>query len=135
MSDAIKTDLRLAFNDNGDGDIVATGDEAGTVDGKDNLVQALTMRILVGRGEISDLGHSRFGSRVHELIGEPLDHTNLELLRRLVRAALKSDPRVTDVTRVVVTPRPGAPGAVDVDAAVKAVTGETVGLSLALDLG
>src|SRR4029079_12837108 len=105
------------------------------VSGTDNLRQALALRILVGRGELGDVGHERYGSHVPDLIGEPLDRANLELLRRYVRQALKADPRVEDVMRVTVRPRPHAPGIVEVDATVKAVNDEQVELALALDLG
>jgi phage baseplate assembly protein W len=133
--DLLKSDLGMVVDDKGVADIAWSGGDIEQVSGTHNLRQALALRILVGRGELGDVGHARYGSRVPDLIGEPLDRTNLELLRRYVRQALKEDPRVEDVTRVVVRARVGAPGIVDVEASVKAVGDEEVRLALALDLG
>jgi phage baseplate assembly protein W len=133
MADPMKTDLRLIFGGAG-ADISWSGGELETVAGRDNLAQALTLRLIIHRGDLAQLGHPRYGSKVKELLGEPLDRTNLELLRRYVRQALKEDPRVEEVTSVVATARASAPGVVDVAATVKAISGETVQVELALDL-
>lgn len=136
MTDELKTDLKLAFKESGDVDLDWSTDAgASTVSGKENLVQALTMRLIVYRGHLGEVGHMRYGSRVAELIGEPLDRANLELLRRHVRQALKEDPRVEEVTALTVSARADLPGAVDVRARIQAVTGDAVELGLALDLG
>ncbi|MCP3099519.1 DUF2634 domain-containing protein [Myxococcus sp. K15C18031901] len=136
MADELKTDLRLAFKETGEVDLDWSQDAgAPTVSGKDNLIQALTMRLLVYRGHLDQLGHQRYGSRVADLIGEPLDRANLDLLRRYVRQALMEDPRVDEVTELSVTARADLPGAVDVRARVKAITGDAVELGLALDMG
>jgi len=39
--------------------------------GNDNAVQALTLRLRVNKGELAPLGWPDYGSRLHELIGEP----------------------------------------------------------------
>ncbi|QSQ23224.1 DUF2634 domain-containing protein [Pyxidicoccus parkwayensis] len=137
MADELKTDLRLNFKDTGEVDLDWSADAGGakTVGGKDNLVQALTLRLMIYRGHLEQLGHARYGSKVAELIGEPLDRQNLDLLRRYVRQALKEDPRVEDVTSLTVSARPDLPGAVDVRAIILATTGDEVELGLALDLG
>jgi len=136
MADELKTDLRLKFSESGGVDLDwSTDTGATTVSGKDNLIQALTMRLIVYRGHLEQLGHQRYGSRVADLIGEPMDRANLDLLRRYVRQAIKEDPRVDEVMQLSVTARPDVPGAVDVRARIKAITGEAVELGLALDLG
>jgi phage baseplate assembly protein W len=136
MAEELKTDLRLAFKDTGEVDLDwSTETGATTVSGMDNLIQALTLRLMIYRGHLEPLGHARYGSKVAELVGEPLDRQNLELLRRYVRQALKEDPRVQDVTSLSVSARPDQPGAVDVRASVLAITGDEVELGLALDLG
>jgi phage baseplate assembly protein W len=133
--DPLKTDLQLEFPDGGDVDLAWTGGGAHpTVSGTQNLIQALTLRLLVYRNEIAGLGHPRYGSRVRELVGQPLTRPNLDLLRRHVRAALKEEPRVREIVAVHVTPRLDAPGAVDVAATVRAVTDDLLEVSVALDL-
>jgi phage baseplate assembly protein W len=131
MADPLRTDLRLIFSESG-ADLAQGVLDYDTVDGRDNLVQALKLRLLITRGEIGALGHPRYGSQVQELIGETMDRANLELLRRYVRVALKQDPRVDEVSALVVTPRPDEPGAVDIRASVVAVTGEVVAIELGL---
>lgn len=128
------TDLRLIFREGGGADISWTGGDLDTVRGLDNLAQALTLRILVRRGELAELAHPRFGSRVHELIGAPLDRASLDLLRRHVQIALRGDPRVDKVLRVAAAAIPAYPGAVQVRAVVRARTGEITAVELALDL-
>jgi hypothetical protein len=118
------TDLKLRFA-NGSADIEISPGEQGMVGGVDNLVQALTLRLLIDRRELSGLGHPRYGTQVRDLLGETMDRANLELLRRYVRQSLLNDPRVNDVLRVTVTPRATEPGVVEVSATVRAVSGDT----------
>jgi len=106
-----------------------------TVSGIENLRQALRLRLMVERGELSGLGHPRYGSRVHELLGETLDSANRELLRRHIRRALLADPRVAEVSSVTVTAHEGRAGAVDVLATVLAVSGDTVPVQVVLHGG
>jgi phage baseplate assembly protein W len=119
MSQRQHADLRLAFRDDGSVDLTLAGRDLDTVDGIDNLIQALEMRLLVSRGELARLSHPRYGSRVHELIGEPLDRPNLELLRRYVRRALLADPRVAAVRSLQIRLLGGESGAVDVLATIE----------------
>ncbi|RDE52166.1 MAG: hypothetical protein DVS81_02745 [Candidatus Accumulibacter meliphilus] len=136
MTDTFKTDLRIVFQDTGHGPVVelATGSRGlAAVSGIDNLVQALTLRLLVDQGELEALGHPRYGSRIRELLGARLDRANLELMRRIVRQTLLDDPRVAEVVRVVVQPRSDAPGVVDVDAEVRSTGGESAQIGVSLD--
>jgi phage baseplate assembly protein W len=132
-------DLRLVFREDGNVDLDLGGQDLELVSGVDNLVQALQMRLLVYRGELTRLAHPRYGSRVHELIGEPLDRPNLELLRRYVRAALLADPRVASIERLDIRPLAGEPGSVSVSATVRPDPRKLVGpafeFGVILDVG
>lgn len=135
MSDPLLTDLRVVFRDDGAIDLAVGAAGLETVSGAENLGQALTLRLLVRRGELEPLGHRRYGSRIHELLGEPMDPANLERLRRLVRKALEEDPRVASIKRVTVTPRRDQPGTVAVEAAVVPVLGgDEVRVEVELDV-
>jgi hypothetical protein len=126
------TDLRLRFA-NGIADIdVGPGDQ-GMVRGLDNLVQALTLHLLIDRGELSGLGHPRYGTRIRDLLGQTMDRANIELLRRYIRRSLLDDPRVAEVVHVAVVPRQAEPGAVEVTATVKAVSGTTASVQAVLN--
>jgi phage baseplate assembly protein W len=135
VAEPFKVDLRLHFHPQGWADLSVEPGDLDTVSGRDNLAQALTLRLIVSRGELGGLGHPRYGSRVHELFGKPIDAANLELLRRFVRHALLGDPRVAEVTRVDVQARRDAPGAVEVEASVRPVEGEPIGVRVMLDVG
>ena len=132
--DPFGTDLRLVFTRGREGADLAIGlQDFETASGIDNLVQALTLRLLVDRGELDGLGHPRYGSRIRDLIGEPLDRANLELLRRIVRQELLRDPRVEEVLQVSVTPHDARRDGVDVVARVRAVTGQEASLEVHID--
>lgn len=132
--DPFGTDLRLIFPRGSEGADLAVGlQDLETVSGVENLVQALTLRLLVDRGELDGLGHPRYGSRIRDLIGEPLDRANLELLRRYVRQELQRDPRVEEVLQVRVTPHEPTRDGVDVEARVRAVSGLETSLEVRID--
>lgn len=81
--------------------------DVGLVNGNDNIIQALTLRLRVRKGELEPLGWPDYGSRLHELIGEPnLPHTRLKA-QAFARDALQADPRVSEVESVEVVPVPG----------------------------
>ena len=63
---------------------------------RENLAQALTLRLLVPRGSLKDLGHANYGSRLHELIGRQKNDTNRNLCRLFVLEAVAQEPRVED---------------------------------------
>jgi phage baseplate assembly protein W len=77
-----------------------------TASGRANLAQALVLRLLTRRGELALLGHPEYGSRHHELIGEPNTDTKRNLLKLHVLECLSQEPRVR-VERLDVRPVEG----------------------------
>lgn len=77
-----------------------------TVRARANLAQALILRLLTGRGELAPLGHPKYGSRHHELIGEPNTERNRNLLKLHVLECLSQEPRV-EIERLDVHPVEG----------------------------
>lgn len=71
--------------------------------GVDNLRQALLLRFLTQMGEMTILGHSDYGSRLYELIGELNTETNRNRAKMYVLQALQAEPRVKKVISVTVT--------------------------------
>jgi phage baseplate assembly protein W len=132
-ADPFGTDLALRFGRGGEADLDPAG--GGAVGGLDNLRQALTVRLLVDRGELAGLGHPNYGSRIRELLGQTLDRANRELLRRYVQQALRQDPRVADVLAVSVVPHADQPNAVEVLAVVASVAGGRVRVGVVFDAG
>lgn len=75
--------------------------------GVENITQALTLRLLVRQGELARLGYPSYGSRLHELIGEPNQaRTHLKLMA-YARKAIEQDPRVVKVQEVRAQVLPG----------------------------
>ena len=126
------TDLRLVFP-GANPDLSLVGGDLASVSGLDNLLQALKLRILTEQGELAQLGHRRYGSKISDLIGEPLDRANLELLRRYVRKELLQERRVADVLRVAVSLRADDPSAVDIAVTVLAISGETLSFEVTFE--
>lgn len=83
-----------------------TGD-LGLAHGNENIIQALTLRLRVRRGELAPLGWPDYGSRLHELIGEPnINRVHVRLMA-YARSAIEEDPRVAEVSQVTARVLPG----------------------------
>jgi phage baseplate assembly protein W len=65
--------------------------------------QLLVNRLMTREGELTRLGHPEYGSRHHELIGEPDTERTRNLIKLYVLQALRREPRVARVERCVVT--------------------------------
>lgn len=65
-------------------------------------VQLLVNRLATRRGELAPLGHPDYGSRHHELVGEPNTERTRNLVKLYVLEALRHEPRVAKVLRCVV---------------------------------
>lgn len=73
-----------------------------TVSGRENLGQAIMHRLLTRRGELGDLGHPDYGSRLHELIGEPNNERTWDLVRLYAKECISQEPRVQDIISLTV---------------------------------
>lgn len=65
-------------------------------DGRENLAQALMLRLLTPVGALAPLGHAAYGCRVTELIGELKTATTRARCKAYVLAAVAQEPRVDD---------------------------------------
>ena len=59
--------------------------------------QAIAMRLKTRRGELAPLGHPEYGSRHHELMGEPNTQRTRDLIKLYVLQALRDEPRIRRV--------------------------------------
>lgn len=69
----------------------------------DAIEQALVNRLKTRRGELEPLGHPDYGSRHHDLIGEPNVERTRTLIKLYVLQALRHEPRIERVLAVVVS--------------------------------
>ena len=67
--------------------------------GIDNFTQAVANRLKTRQGELASLGHPTYGSRHHELIGEPNVPRVRNLIKLYILQALRDEPRIERVLR------------------------------------
>jgi phage baseplate assembly protein W len=72
----------------------------------DQAAQLLVNRLMTRKGELAPLGHPDYGSRHHELIGEPNNERTRNLVKLYVLQAMAAEPRVSKVVRCTVTSQP-----------------------------
>lgn len=68
----------------------------------ENLQQSLINRIMTKKGEIDELGHPEYGSRHHDLIGEPNTESNRNLIKFHILECLSHEPRIERILRAQV---------------------------------
>ncbi|WP_163541340.1 GPW/gp25 family protein [Occultella kanbiaonis] len=95
------------------------------VTGWENLEQALLLRFLTEVGELAHLGHPTYGSRLHELIGEPNTPTTRNRAKLHALQALAEEPRVERVATITVTTDPRDATRLEVRAAVVIIGTQT----------
>jgi phage baseplate assembly protein W len=86
-----------------------------TVSSRENLGQAIMHRLLTWQGELAELGHPRYGSRLHELIGQPNNESTRELVRLYVKECITQERRVKEIVSVRVIAHSADPHAVILD--------------------
>jgi len=99
-------------------------------------VQFLVNRLSTRRGELAPLGHPEYGSRHHELIGEPNNERTRNLVKLYILEALRQEPRVAKVLSCVVTTRQNEWDVVRVEISVRLIDhDDPLNLIVPVDLG
>ena len=95
-TDASQLDLRArsAPTRRGSGQPPGELTDLALVDGRENVAQALILRLLTPRTALADLGHAGYGSRLHELIGRNKTRAARALCRAFVLEAVAQESRV-----------------------------------------
>lgn len=101
-----------------------------TTAGRDNLGQAILMRLLTPQEELAPLGHPEYGSRLFSLIGRQNTETARRLARLYILESLAREPRIAKVLKAQVTPHPVRRDRFDVLLSV-----QPIGAAAILDLG
>ncbi|MBW4710444.1 hypothetical protein KX928_21855 [Roseobacter sp. YSTF-M11] len=105
------------------------GIDLSTVHGVENISQALLIRFLTNEGELAELGHPTYGSRLYLLIGEPNTEANRNLAKLYALRTVQSEPRVERVLSAEVRQGRADPARVDIDLRLK-ILGEDSPLNL-----
>ena len=77
--------------------------------GLDALTQAIANRLKTRQGELAPLGHPDYGSRHHDLIGQPNVQRTRDLIKLYVLQALRAEPRIDSVVSATVTAEDNPP--------------------------
>jgi phage baseplate assembly protein W len=92
--------------------------------------QLLTLRLKTTKGELAPLGHPEYGSRHHELVGQPNVERTRNLIKLYVLEALSHEPRIESIVSCTVTADHVPPrDVVRIDMTVR-LRGEAVPLNL-----
>ncbi len=91
-----------------------------TIEGVDNLVQAIMLRLRIPKGGLSKLGHSDYGCSLHEHIGKPNTQTTRNLIKFDVLEALSQEPRIQEILDVTVETTPEW-GRVDISISIRPI--------------
>jgi len=89
--------------------------------GRENLGQAVIIRLLTPRGELAPLAHPTYGSRLHELIGRRNTETTRNLVKLYILESLAAEPRIEKILNITVEPAQGTRDTVIVRITVKPV--------------
>ena len=125
-------DLKLADSLDGKDLAVVNGDLT-IVDGADNLVQALSLRLNSNRGILRQLGHPAYGSRLGEAIGIITTPGNLRRVENLVRETIFQEARVRSIESLAVYPSSTIHGAIEIEVSILEIT-ESKPLNLVITL-
>ena len=105
--------------------------DLGTLTGRENLAQALILRMLIPRGSLSDLGHARYGSQLHTLIGRRKTEALRNLCRAFVLEVVAQEPRVEDTAvALAFDPEAETSSSFVFTLSVKPLEGDALNLSL-----
>ena len=75
-----------------------------TVAGAPNLGQAIIHRLMTRKGELAELGHAQYGSRLYELVGEPNNERTRDLVKMYTKECITQDPRIKETVKISVLP-------------------------------
>lgn len=75
-----------------------------TVEGVENLAQAIINRLLTRRGELAHFGHPNYGSRLYLLIGELNNIRQQAKAELYIRECLAQEPRIEKVSEISFAP-------------------------------
>ena len=109
------TDLKLDFQDYWVNVLVTRSGDLETISGLQNLCQAIRLRLTTERGELSELGHPEYGSRLFELYGKPNNERTRDEVKKMVIECLNQEPRIRHILGVITRRLPNVPNTVEVE--------------------
>jgi phage baseplate assembly protein W len=111
-------DLRLKFYEIGADLTASKKGDFETITDEDNLAQAIIARLSTDEGELYDIGHADYGSRLFTVIGEINNKGTRQRLKALVKECLVQERRIKEVININVQPDPFDAQRVDIEMTV-----------------
>jgi phage baseplate assembly protein W len=108
-------DLKLNFFEVGADLKVTKKGDYDTIAAEDNLAQAIITRLATDEGELYDIGHADFGSRLFEVIGEINNGATRNRIKAFVRQCLTQERRVKKIISINVSTNPYNSQSVDIE--------------------
>ncbi len=118
-------DLKLKFDQRGADLVIAAEGDFETVADHDNLAQAIIVRLSTDEGELDDIGHADYGSRLHDVIGEVNNATTRQRIKAIVMDCLVQENRIKEVADVNVVTDPDDPQGVDIEITIVPIAGSS----------
>ncbi|MPN37212.1 hypothetical protein SDC9_184728 [bioreactor metagenome] len=97
-------------------------EDISTITGIENLQQSLINRIMTKKGELEELGHPEYGSRHHDLVGEPNTESNRNLIKFHILECLSHEPRIEKILRTQVKTDTDNRGLVRINLEIKIIS-------------
>ena len=119
----LRRDLRLVELDLGYDLTASPRGDLETIGEEYNRAQAIILRLRTMEGELSELGLSSYGSRLHELIGEVNNENTRQLARNYAQECVSQDARVRRIVDVSVETVKGEPNRIDIFITVEPIGG------------
>jgi len=123
------SDLKIADEELGSDLTLSPNGDLEIVKEEYNLGQAIINRLRTRLGELADLGHPNYGSRLYELVGEPNNERTRELAKAYIREGIMRDPRVKEIINISVKPNKDDKRRIDME-----ITLLPIGKSTALNI-
>jgi phage baseplate assembly protein W len=101
-SELLGKDLKLEFAGVGADLSISPAGDLKIADGIENLTQAIISRLSTSKGELYDIGHPNYGSRLYELFGQPNSETTRKEISKAVFECLAEETRIKEVIEVSV---------------------------------
>lgn len=108
-------DLKLVDVEFGSDLTLSPSGDLETISNEFNLSQAIINRLRTRIGELTDLGHPNYGSRLYELIGQPNNERTRNLARLYTIECISQDPRVEEILSVSVSVPKDDPNRIDIN--------------------
>lgn len=105
------------------------------VAGRENLAQALILRLLTRQGALAPLGHPEYGARLVDLIGQPSNETTRNLARLYTVEGVTQEKRVLKLLDLAVDTPDGQPETIRISFSVLSRDDDhPLGLTLEINL-